>query len=150
MKRPYPFDGFPEKGSDWREVEQVYDNVLGWLGRYRDNIAPGAVSLLQDILGVLRADNDVGPSTDPDGNDYINDQIANVEAKGKQAVKEAYQRCAAFATSEHLRLGKVNYTGAIESLMNCHTKFSRWASEAGSVQGGNASGAERHDAEDRG
>lgn len=147
MNRPYPFDGFPEKGSDWKEVEKVYDNVLGWLGRYRDALPPDAVSLLQDILGVPQPEKDnaeAGYSVhrvpcpyehggactcDPDGKPYVHDEVANIQAKGRQAVKEAYERCAAFVTSEHLRLGKINYTGAIEALMNCHTQFHRWADQ---------------------
>lgn len=48
----------------------------------------------------------------------------------KSDLEAAYRRCADFAKAEHLRLGKDNYTGAIEALMNCHTQFSKWANEA--------------------
>lgn len=48
----FPFDGFPEKESDWREIETRYDNILAWLGYWRSRMPDEAVSRLQDILGV--------------------------------------------------------------------------------------------------
>lgn len=52
MNRPYPFDGFPEKEIDWREVEATYDNILAWLGYWRTQMPDEAVTALHDILNV--------------------------------------------------------------------------------------------------
>lgn len=55
MNRHYPFDQFPEKYQDWKEVEARYDNILAWLGYWRDEMPAEAVSRLQDILGIPKA-----------------------------------------------------------------------------------------------
>jgi hypothetical protein len=52
MNRPYPFDEFPPKGSDWRAVEDTYDAILVWLGYWRTKMPAEAVEKLQDILNI--------------------------------------------------------------------------------------------------
>jgi hypothetical protein len=52
MTRPYPFDEFPEKESDWREVVDRYDRIFMWLGYWRDQIPADAVRQLQDVVGL--------------------------------------------------------------------------------------------------